>query len=138
MYAEGVIEESSFLLAEWLSTAAVQGSIAFPEIVIPILVTLRKSLKAARVGSGSGKDLGVIKTLIERVEESARWVESRRKNLKIAPARQGDVDAWQDEAKSKVGDSPLARYVKVQRKAREKRRELVEKVCIVTCSCVRR
>lgn len=138
MYAEGVIEESSFLLAEWLSTAAVQGSIAFPEIVIPILVTLRKCLKAARVGSGSGKDLGVIKTLIERVEESARWVESRRKNLKIAPARQGDVDAWQDEAKSKVGDSPLARYVKVQRKAREKRRELVEKVCIVTCSCVRR
>ncbi|PBK92620.1 Noc2-domain-containing protein [Armillaria gallica] len=127
VYAEGVIEESSFLLAEWLSTAAVQGSIAFPEIVIPILVTLRKSLKAARVGSGSGKDLGVIKTLIERVEESARWVESRRKNLKIAPARQGDVDAWQDEAKSKVGDSPLARYVKVQRKAREKRRELVEK-----------
>ncbi|KAK0437025.1 Noc2-domain-containing protein [Armillaria borealis] len=127
VYAEGVIEESSFLLAEWLSSAAVQGSIAFPEIVIPILVTLRKSLKAARVGSGSGKDLGVIKTLIERVEESARWVESRRKNLKIAPARQGDVDAWQDEAKSKVGDSPLARYVKVQRKAREKRRELVEK-----------
>ncbi|KAK0478737.1 Noc2-domain-containing protein [Armillaria novae-zelandiae] len=127
VYAEGVIEESSFLLAEWLSTAAVQGSIAFPEIVIPILVTLRKSLKAARVGSGSGKDLGVIKTLIERVEESARWVESRRKNLKIAPARQGDVDAWQDEAKSMVGDSPLARYVKVQRKAREKRRELVEK-----------
>ncbi|KAK0189752.1 Noc2-domain-containing protein [Armillaria mellea] len=127
VYAEGVIEESSFLLAEWLSTAAVQGSIAFPEIVIPILVTLRKSLKAARVGSGSGKDLGVIKTLIERVEESARWVESRRKNLKIAPARQGDVDTWQEEAKSKVGDSPLARYVKVQRKAREKRRELVEK-----------
>ncbi|KAK0497753.1 Noc2-domain-containing protein [Armillaria luteobubalina] len=127
VYAEGVIEESSFLLAEWLSSAAVQGSIAFPEIVIPILVTLRRSLKAARVGSGSGKDLGVIKTLIERVEESARWVESRRKNLKIAPARQGDVDAWQDEAKSKVGDSPLARYVKVQRKAREKRRELVEK-----------
>ncbi|KAK0463081.1 Noc2-domain-containing protein [Desarmillaria tabescens] len=127
VYAEGLIEESSFLLAEWLSTAAVQGSIAFPEIVIPILVTLRRSLKAARVGSGSGKDLGVVKTLIERVEESARWVESRRKNLKIAPAQLGDVDAWQEEAKRKVGDSPLARYVKVQRKAREKRRELVEK-----------
>ncbi|KAK0201018.1 Noc2-domain-containing protein [Desarmillaria ectypa] len=127
VYAEGLIEESSFLLAEWLSTAAVQGSIAFPEIVIPVLVTLRRSLKAARVGSGSGKELGAVKTLIERVEESARWIESRRKNLKIAPARLGDVDAWQDEVKSKVGDSPLARYVKVQRKAREKRRELVEK-----------
>ncbi|KAG7447240.1 Noc2-domain-containing protein [Guyanagaster necrorhizus] len=127
VYVEGLIEESSFLLAEWLSTAAVQGSIAFPEIAIPILVTLRRSLKAARVGSGSGKDLGVVKTLIERMEESARWVESRRKNLKIAPGRQGDVDAWQEETKGKAGDSPLARYVKVQRKVREKRRELVEK-----------
>jgi hypothetical protein len=34
-----------FLLAEWLAAAPVHGSIGFPEIVVPIVVLLRKSLK---------------------------------------------------------------------------------------------
>ncbi|KAF9048039.1 Noc2-domain-containing protein [Hymenopellis radicata] len=127
VYAEGLIDEASFLLAEWLASTAVQGQIAFPEVVIPIVVILKRSLKSARTGSTAGKDLALLKTLIERVEESSKWVESRRKNLRIAPAQQDNVATWQKELQSKVDESPLARYVKVQRKAREKRQKLVEK-----------
>ena len=40
--------------------------------------------------------------------------------------RLGEVEAW--EAAVKVEETPLGKYVRVQRKAREKRRKLMEKV----------
>jgi len=131
VYAEGLVEESVYLLAEWLASQTVQGSIAFPEIVIPVVVVLRKSVKSAKAGpgSGSGKDLALVKGLLERVEEGARWVEQRRKGVGFAPGRIRDVEQWEKDVKSQIEDSPLGRYVKVQRKTREKRRKLVEKVC---------
>ncbi|RDB19670.1 hypothetical protein Hypma_013319 [Hypsizygus marmoreus] len=131
VYSEGIIEETTYLLAEWLSGPAVQGSISFPEIVVPIVVLLRKSLKGARSGSGagagSGKDQSLVKVLLERIEESARWVEQRRKAVSFAPGKLGDVEEWERTLRLKVEDSPLGKYVKVQRKTREKRRKLVEK-----------
>lgn len=132
VYSEGILEEGAYLLADWLSSPIVQGSISFPEIVVPVVVLLRKSLKAARSGSGSGagsgKDQGLIKVLLERIEESARWVEERRKSVSFTPGKLGEVEEWERELRSKVDDSPLGKYAKVQRKTREKRRKLVEKV----------
>lgn len=66
--------------------------------------------------------------MLERIEESARWVEQRRKGVSFTPGKLGAVEDWEREVKYKVEDSPLGRYVKVQRKTREKRRKLVEKV----------
>ncbi|KAG6856847.1 hypothetical protein H0H87_012905 [Tephrocybe sp. NHM501043] len=130
VYYEGVLEESTYLLTEWLASPSVQGSIAFPEIVVPIVVLLRKALKAARSGSSgssSGKDQSVVKVLLERVEESAKWVEQRRKNVSFAPGQVGEVESWENNLSGKVEDSPLGKYLKVQKKLREKRRKLVEK-----------
>ncbi|KAG5650968.1 hypothetical protein H0H81_010357 [Sphagnurus paluster] len=131
VYYDGILEESAFLLAEWLASPAVQGSIAFPELVVPIVVLLRKALKSARTGSsgaGSGKDQALVKVLLERIEESSRWIEQRRKNVSFTPGKLGDVAQWEQELRSgKVADSPLGKYLKVQRKTREKRRKLVEK-----------
>ncbi|KIL65383.1 hypothetical protein M378DRAFT_162000 [Amanita muscaria Koide BX008] len=124
---EGLLEEAMYLLAEWLSTEAVQGSIAFPEMVIPIVVQLRRSLKDAKPVHGSIKNHGVVKNILERVEESARWVESGRKNVTFAPGKMEAVAEWEKDLKSKVADSPLCKYVRVQRKVREKRHKLAEK-----------
>ncbi|KAK7055141.1 Noc2-domain-containing protein [Favolaschia claudopus] len=109
IYSEGLIEEAVYLLAEWLASPAVHGSVAFPEIVVPIVVMLRKGVKAAKTGGGSGaaKDLGLVKGLLERIEESAK--------------------EWETALVAKVEESPLAKYVKVQRKTRERRRKLVDK-----------
>ncbi|PFH45739.1 hypothetical protein AMATHDRAFT_71159 [Amanita thiersii Skay4041] len=127
IYLEGMMEESSYLLAEWLSCEVVQASIAFPEIVIPIVVSLRRTLKEAKSGHGSIKDQGIVKTLLERIEESAQWVEERRKNVSFAPGNMNNVSEWEQDLKSKVADAPLSKYLKVQRKVREKRQKLVEK-----------
>jgi len=128
IYAEGLVEEAAFLLAEWLASGAVHGSVAFPETVVPVLVLLRKSVKAAKAGgAAAAKDLGVVKGLLERIEESARWVEQRRKGVALVPSRLGDVREWEKGLAASADESPLGKYVKVQRKTRERRRKLVDK-----------
>ncbi|KAJ7657909.1 Noc2-domain-containing protein [Mycena polygramma] len=127
IYSEGLIEEAVYLLAEWLASAPVHGSIAFPEIVVPVVITLRKSIKAAKSG-GSAKDLGLVKGLAERIQESARWVEEKRKSVVFAPSKLGDVREWERGLVAKLdSESPLGKYIKVQRKTRERKRKLVDK-----------
>lgn len=135
MYTEGLVEETTYLLSEWLASKPVQGSVAFPELVVPLVVVLRKALKSAKSPSSSsggkhvsssGKGVGAVKGLVERIEESGKWVEQRRKGVSFTPGMLAEVEDW--EARVKVEDSPLGKYIKVQRKTREKRRLLVEKV----------
>ncbi|KAJ7875397.1 Noc2-domain-containing protein [Mycena olivaceomarginata] len=131
IYAEGLVEEAVYLLGEWLASPAVHGSIAFPETTVPVVIMLRKSIKAAKTGGASGassaKDLGLVKGLLERIEESARWVEQKRKGVVLAPSKLGEVREWERGLVANVEDSPLGKYVKVQRKTRERRRKLVDK-----------
>lgn len=135
VYTEGLVDEATFTLAEWLISAPVHRSIAFPEITVPIVVSLRKTVKSAKSKSkgGTQKEVGVVKGLVERVEESAKWMEEKRKGVSFGPGRLSDVERW--EADMKIEDSPLAKYVKVQRKARAKRKDLIDKVG-ATESCV--
>ena len=129
VYTEGLVDEAAFTLAEWLTSAPVHGSIAFPEITVPIVVSLRKTLKTAKSKKGTQKDVGVVKALVERVEESAKWMEEKRKGVSFGPGRLADVELW--EANLGIEDSPLGKYVKVQRKARVKRKDVVDKVRVV-------
>lgn len=138
VYIEGLVDEGVFILAEWLASTPVQGSIAFPEIIVPLVVTLRKALKSAKSVSKNslGKEIGAVKGLVERVEESAKWIEQKRKGVGFAPGQMSEVERWESELK--VDDAPLVKYVKVQQKVRAKRRNLVNKVlCSPRCECVR-
>lgn len=125
VYNEGLAEEATYLLAEYLASAPVQVSIAFPEIVVPIVMVLKKTIKMAKSSPWKSKEAGLAKGLVERVEEGARWAEQKRKGVTFAPGRMNEVETW--ERSVKVDDTPLGKYVKVQRKTREKRRKLVEK-----------
>ncbi|KAF9445982.1 Noc2-domain-containing protein [Macrolepiota fuliginosa MF-IS2] len=130
VYYEGVAEETTYLLAEWLSSPAVHGSAGFPEIIVPIVVLLRRSLKAAKsnsAASGTSKEQGMVKTLLERVEESAKWVENQRANVAFGPGKTAAVADWEEGLRKQLKDAPLSKYLKVQLKAREKRRKLLEK-----------
>lgn len=129
VYGEGLVEEAAYLLAEWLASPCVQGSIAFPEIVVAVVVTLRKAVKASKTAAGGGgKEVGVVKALAERIEESAKWVEVKRKGVEFGPGKSGLIEDWERETRARVEESPLGKYLKVLRKGREKRRALIEKV----------
>ncbi|KAI9451254.1 Noc2-domain-containing protein [Lactarius psammicola] len=122
VYAENLAQEAAFLTAEWLSVRVVHGSIAFPELVVPIVASLRRALKAGHRGP---KVSVTTKALVERIEESARWASERRAGVTFAPGQTAAVDLW--EADLQLDDAPLVKYVRVLRKTRERQRKLVEK-----------
>lgn len=128
VYAEGLAEEATYLLAEWFAVRPVVSSIALPEIAFPVVTSLRKAVKGAKSAGSrapSGKEVGVIKGLIERVEDNVKWTEQKRKDVTFAPGKMAEVEAW--ESNVKVDQTPLGKFVKVQRKTRENRRKLVDK-----------
>lgn len=145
VYSEGLIEEATFLLAEHLASAPVHASVGFPEIIVPVVAALRRATKASQKlqnqgkgrarGKDKGKEVSTVKALVERIEESARWVEEHRRGVSFAPGKLDEVAEWENGVK--VEETPLGKYVRVLRKAREKRRKLVEKVGPhdVTCAC---
>ena len=118
------------MLTEWLASEPVHGSIGFPEVVVPVLVLLRRNLKNAnsKTKMSLGKEHGIVKTMLERVEESSRWIEQKRTGVTFAPSKIGDVQEWEKEVREKLNESPLGKYLKVRRKTREKRQSLTEKV----------
>jgi len=130
VYGDGIIEEATYLLAEWLGSPAVIGSVAFPEVVVGIMVALRRSVKAGnKAGVGGGKGVGVVKGLTERIEESSKWVEGKRKGVVFGPGNVAEVQDLERDLWEEVEGSPLGRYLKILQKQREKRRTLLEKVC---------
>jgi len=72
--------------------SAVHGSIAFPEVVVPIVACLRRALKTARTGP---KVNATVKTLVEQIEESARWISQRRAGVTFAPGKTAAVGEWE-------------------------------------------
>jgi len=125
VYVAGLVEETIFILAEWLSSGTVHGSVAFPELVVPIVVALRRTIKNSKE---LGKEAGMVKSLVERVEESAKWIDRLRAGLNFGPGKMGEVEQW--ESNVKIEESPLGKYLKVQRKTREKRKRMIDKVRI--------
>jgi nucleolar complex protein 2 len=123
VYADNMTHEAAFLTAEWLSVRAVHGSIAFPELVVPIVASLRRALKSSRSGASMSVS---VKSLVERIEESARWISQRRIGVAFAPGNTAAVGQW--EADLELDEAPLLKYTRVLRKTREKQRKLVEKV----------
>lgn len=111
-----------YLLAEWLGTRQLQGSIAYPELIVPLIALLRKAVKASK----GGKETAQVKSLIEHVEEGANWVSQRRRDVKFGPRDFDQVTRWEDAIE--LEETPMGKWLKVLRKLRDKRMELVAKV----------
>src|SRR5258706_12290688 len=104
IYVEVLVEETCYLLAEW--GAVSQSSVAFPEIVTPILVALKRNIKESKAAKGgAAKGISGIKTLVERLDEGAKGVKERRAKVTFAPADRSEVDRW--ERSVKVTERPV-------------------------------
>jgi nucleolar complex protein 2 len=127
IYAESLAEEAAYILTEWLATPQIQGSIAFPEISVPLTMTLKKVVK----NSKGGKATSEVKTLVERLEEGTKWVEEQRRDVNFAPRDTHKVKDWEEGLRKKgENGSPLGRALRVMRKARERRERLLHKVSL--------
>ncbi|PVF96820.1 Noc2-domain-containing protein [Serendipita vermifera] len=135
IFIDGILEESLYLLAEW--GANVQDSVAFPEIMVPVVAGLKRCIKASKQGHGGGqaggkagaksgewKGVKQIKTLVDRIEEGGQWVQDKRRSISFAPDDRAQIDRW--ESGVKRSETPLGKYANVLRKARERSKKVLE------------
>lgn len=131
IFQETLSDEITFLLGDY--HRVISGYIAFPEIVLPTIITLRRFVKKANVGTGpkgrqsgvSPKVLNSIKVLVDKLEATKTWCEGKRKNVGFAPRDRSELVRYRDRVNE--DESPVGSWIKVQRKQRDARRIEVEK-----------
>ena len=122
IYADQLADEFAHVLLEFLATQA--RHIAFPELVIPITVQLRRALKT----SPCVRLNEAVRPLLDKIRMNATWIEQRRSQVEFAPSDHSQVDAFlQNEA----SDAPLQQALRLARKVREQKRRLLEKTAHV-------
>ncbi|KZT52128.1 Noc2-domain-containing protein [Calocera cornea HHB12733] len=119
LYQEALADECAYLLGAWFATAG--NSIAFPELAVPVTILVRRTMKK----TNSQKLTSTFKPLVERLEDHSKWMEKKRSGVSFGPADRSDVQHFQSSID--VADSPIGKWMKVQRKAREKRKAVLEK-----------
>jgi len=137
VYQTGVGEQVAELLAEFFGVWA--KNIAFPELVIPPSVLLKRWLKdvspptpssnhksAAGKGNKNQKITGAIALLVQKLDANAKFVEERRRKVDFAPGNREGVEAFLKEVR--LEDMPLGAFVLGARKVREEREKVLEEV----------
>lgn len=122
VYADQLAEEGSHILLEYLGTQA--RSIAFPEMVVPTTVQLKRGLKTCT----SPKLSAALKHLLDKVAQNSAWIEKRREGVEFAPKDRSQVDRFLENEKA---EAPLEAAVRLARKVREQKRKAVETVSVI-------
>lgn len=118
VYADGLADEFVYLLTEYY--AALAKSIAFPEIVLPGIVALKRHAKK----SGQARLGNQIKVLVEKLEGNAKWIEDRRERIEFGPGNRNKIDRFLEGDESVA---PLTSHLRLLKKVRDGKRETLEK-----------
>ena len=142
VYQDGIMEQVSELLAEFFGVWA--KSVAFPELVIPPVVMLKRWMKDVtnpnkrqtqhqplskkakkNLKKPNPKITGPISLLIQKMNLNAEYVQRERRKVEFTPKDREQVEAFLREVKWE--NMPLGAFVEGLRKKREEREKLVEK-----------
>ncbi|KAK0566380.1 Nucleolar Complex 2 protein [Tilletia horrida] len=116
VYADGVADELVHLFTDFLAGQA--RAIAFPEMVIPLLVQVKRQLRTC----SNPKLVSAVKTVLERTAQNSTWVASKRAGVGFAPNSPLAVTFLAGEK----GEAPLEGAARLSRKVREQKRKLLE------------
>ncbi|KAK3672798.1 Nucleolar Complex 2 protein [Recurvomyces mirabilis] len=131
IYQDGVGEQVVELMGEFF--ACWGKNIAFPELVLPVLILLRRWLKDAgsRVPGKGNKNQKVntaLTLLVQKLEANARFIEEKRAKVEFSPSDRRGVEAFLRDFE--VKKTPLgatreekAKLVEQGRVEEERRRE---------------
>ncbi|KAJ6118139.1 hypothetical protein N7471_014016 [Penicillium samsonianum] len=124
-YQDGIGEQVAELLSEFFVLWS--KHIAFPELSVPVVVSLKRWLKQVSARSGGNKNAKInqmILLLVQKVEANARWIEERRLNVSYAPRNRSGVESFLKDVDWE--STPVGAFVKTQRKLREERAAVLE------------
>lgn len=118
---EQLLELLSDHLALWCT------HISYPELSLPLTVTLKRWLKHASSPSTGNKNASLnqaLLLLVHKSEANAKWIQTHREKISFAPRDRAQVERFLDGTGWEV--SPLGAFVKGQRELREQRSRVVE------------
>lgn len=119
VYQETIAEEMVYVLGQFFALES--KSIAFPEMTIPVVATLKRYLKK----HGKGKVGSQIKSLVDKIEATRSWVEKRRTTVSFAPNDRQEVARFLEDVS--IDATPIGGWMRLQTKVRDQKREQVER-----------
>lgn len=125
IYQDGVGEQVAELLSEFFLLWT--KNIAFPELALPVIVMLKRWVKAMTKKSSGNRNAKVnslFALLIQKLEANTKWIEEKRTKIEFAPNDRAGVDGFLKDVEWEK--SPLGAYVAGQRKAREQKQKQLD------------
>ncbi|KAL8834339.1 MAG: hypothetical protein Q9170_003793 [Blastenia crenularia] len=139
-YQDGLGEQLVELMAEFFVIWV--KHIAFPELVLPPVVHLKRWLKGVSSSASAKTPNGIqsrakgsnnknsrltssITLLIQKLESNARWIEEKRQHVDFGPSNREGVETFLRDVD--VGDTPLGSFVVGLRRKGEEREKMLER-----------
>lgn len=117
-YQDGLCEQFLELTSEFFVLYC--KSIAFPELVTPPILSLRRFMKKSK-NARFNKQL---QQLVEKLNANSTYITQKRANVEYGPSNKAEVQAFLKDEKWE--STPLGQYVVVHRKTREERARLLK------------
>ena len=138
VYQDGVGEQVSELLAEFFGVWC--KNIAFPELIIPPTVLLKRWLREVSAppskglqsrgvrqdgrANKNGKLNASISLLVHKLDANARYVEEKRRKVDFSPSNRAGVESFLKEVEWE--DLPLGAFLVGTRKQKEEQEKILE------------
>ncbi|KAK9768629.1 Nucleolar Complex 2 protein [Basidiobolus ranarum] len=95
-------------------------SIAFPELVLPGVVQLKKYIKKSK----NMKFIKQTQQLIEKMEQNVKFIETKRNAIDFSPSDLNNVKCFLQSME--IESTPLGAYHKIFMKLKEQRQQLLD------------
>ncbi|AJT91724.1 Noc2p [Saccharomyces cerevisiae YJM1248] len=117
IYQEGLSEQFVDLLGDYFALYC--KNIAFPELVTPVIISLRRYIKT----STNVKLNKRLSTVVEKLNQNSTFIQEKRSDVEFGPTNKSEVSRFlNDVAWNKT---PLGAYVAVQREVKEEKARLM-------------
>lgn len=124
VYADQLLDETSYLLLEFLACMA--RSIAFPELVVPIVVGLRRTIKMAKSAStrDAARTAQSLRSLVDKIARHSDFVAAQRRSSTVdyAPRDEDQVHRFMADVRS---ETPIESAARLARKVRADKQALL-------------